>query len=562
MKEKSKWYVMGALVISLILLAPLTVAASGTGAATESEEVMQISWVVKPASGEDTTWWLQELATKFNVEVIPNGVDPYDREKVAIMVSSGEFPDAGYVNQNPVKMYRDGVIRGIPKDMIREHMPDYSALLDSDYPFAWSHTLNPDNNDEVLVLHSIEDFSNTGLFYLGFRGDWARKVGVDLPDYDQTKRALDRFGRVYFYDRDVTLDWFEDLLVAFRDGDPDGNGKNDTIPFGPFQWLHWSFDPIAGAYGISFFNHFNHLVDGELYHWAISPAYKDFLLRMTTWYEMGLIDQEFPSLERLKHYEKVGNGLIGTVVANVNYPGMPYAVNRPPNNFIPDEELGSGAEVVIMPPPIGPTGLRGTGSLQPYSGLGLRNKFMINREVDDAKLAMILRIVDYSFYGDDEVWIGAYYGKPDVHFTWEGEPWGSLGIKTQYDEVPAGYPKDGGLGTFALHANLTRRIKFTHPKHLADFYTSYLLTEAGRSVTLRPYRYDVFTETGFNDVLIDHGATLTTLQNEFFFKGITGEIDINAEWDSYVARWRGSGGDQLLAELGKAPIVEEVLGGR
>ena len=287
MKEKSKWYVMGALVIAVILLAPLAVTASGTGAAIESEEVMQISWVVKPASGEDTTWWLQELATKFNVEIIPNGVDPYDREKVAIMVSSGEFPDAGYVNQNPVKMYRDGVIRGIPKDMIREHMPDYSALLDSDYPFAWSHTLNPDNNDEVLVLHSIEDFSNTGLFYLGFRADWARKVGVDLPDYEQTKRSLDRFGRVYFYDRDVTLDWFEDLLVAFRDGDPDGNGKNDTIPFGPFQWLHWSFDPIAGAYGISFFNHYNHLVDGELYHWAISPAYKDFLLRMSAWYEMG-----------------------------------------------------------------------------------------------------------------------------------------------------------------------------------------------------------------------------------------------------------------------------------
>jgi ABC-type glycerol-3-phosphate transport system substrate-binding protein len=561
MKEKSKWYVMGALVISLILLAPLTVAASGTGAATESEEVMQISWVVKPASGEDTTWWLQELATKFNVEIIPNGVDPYDREKVAIMVSSGEFPDAGYVNQNPVKMYRDGVIRGIPKDMIREHMPDYSALLDSDYPFAWSHTLNPDNNDEVLVLHSIEDFSNTGLFYLGFRADWARKVGVDLPDYEQTKRSLDRFGRVYFYDRDVTLDWFEDLLVAFRDGDPDGNGKDDTIPFGPFQWLNWSFDPIAGAFGISFFNHYNVVQDGTLYYWAIAPGYKDFLLRMAKWYEMGLIDQEFPSLERMKHYEKVGNGLIGAVAANVNYPGMPYAMQRAPNNFVSEEELGTGAEVVIIPPPIGPAGLRGTGSLQPFSGLGRGNRIFTNRKLSDEKLAMILKIMDYSFYGDDKAWIQAYYGKPGVHFNWEGEPWNSKPIRIPYDKVAEGYPKHGGWGD-ALSANLSSRIQFTHPRHMADFYTSYLLAEPGQNNTTRPYRYDIFEETNFNDVIVDYGATLKTIQNEFFFKSITGEVDINGEWDSYVARWRGSGGDELLAELEKAPIAAEAIKGR
>ena len=73
MKEQSKLHVLGALVISIILIVPLTVTASGTDEATESGEVMQITWLFKPPSGEDTTWWLQELGRKFGVRLYRTG---------------------------------------------------------------------------------------------------------------------------------------------------------------------------------------------------------------------------------------------------------------------------------------------------------------------------------------------------------------------------------------------------------------------------------------------------------------------------------------------------------
>ena len=42
------------------------------------------------------------------------------------------------------------------------------------------------------------------------RGDWLEKLDIDVPtNYDE----------------------FYDMLVAFRDEDPDGNGQKDTIPF-------------------------------------------------------------------------------------------------------------------------------------------------------------------------------------------------------------------------------------------------------------------------------------------------------------------------------------------
>ena len=44
-------------------------------------------------------------------------------------------------------------------------------------------------------------------------------------------------------------------------------------------------------------------------------------------------------------------------------------------------------------------------------------------------------------------------------------------------------------------------------------------------------------------------AEVKTVEDEFFFKAIAGEIDIAAAWDDYVAAWRNAGGDALLAEI-------------
>jgi hypothetical protein len=35
---------------------------------------------------------------------------------------------------------------------------------------------------------------------------------------------------------------------------------------------------------------------------------------------------------------------------------------------------------------------------------------------------------------------------------------------------------------------------------------------------------------------------LGAMEREFYYKGITGEININAEWDDYVKRWNDAGG--------------------
>ena len=64
------------------------------------------------------------------------------------------------------------------------------------------------------------------------------------------------------------------------------------------------------------------------------------------------------------------------------------------------------------------------------------------------------------------------------------------------------------------------------------------------------------------DLITRYGEELQTLAREFYFKAVTGEIDVDAEWDGYVSEWLSNGGQEMLAEMRKAPLVEPLLEGR
>ena len=107
------------------------------------------------------------------------------------------------------------------------------------------------------------------------------------------------------------------------------------------------------------------------------------------------------------------------------------------------------------------------------------------------------------------------------------------------------------------------RLKIIAPRPLADFQSGYALVDGGVNVyTTRSHRADFRTETDFEDLRQRFMSTLNTMWSEFFYKGITGQIDVDAEWDAYVQAWSDAGGADIVAELEKAPIVDEFRQGR
>ena len=546
----------------LILLAPTAVTATGTTEYTD--EVMTITWMSRfpDSAGE------QHLEEQFGVNIESNGVWPFhEKEKEDILLATGELPDAFPIGRLD-ELMAYGTIRPIPIAMIRENMPRYTALMD-ERPLGWLLSRNPDNPDEMMRINGFVENANGILIWTSFRADQAESLGMGLPGYQEGKVALDTWGAAYSYDIDLPLSWFEELLVAFRDGDVDGNGRADTIPMSGHERMAWMWAPVLGAFGLH--HNFgvgangvtNYFEDGQTHLQPISERYRDFLRNGAKWYEMGLIDTEFSSLTLQKSWEKIHAGQVGlTFGTSAAYAGNPSIKNRPPTAFVREEDFGTGAEVVVVPPPIGPAGMQGGGNyLTSHDGVGFGGGLFINSSVSDEKLAVILQILDYYKLDPEGRFLGQY-GIPDVHFTWQGEPFKSGVTRTPKEEVPSGdWPEDG---EFAMYPGISpwNDSQISFRREMAGFYGHYVVDGRGPELQMRTYRWDHFRETEMPTISERYGETLNTMSNEFYLKVITGQADLEGDWDEYVGRWKANGGDEIIAFADQWPIVDEYLQGR
>ena len=276
----------------LLLLAPTVFGARVEDAA--ADERMVITWAgpygpvgEMGETGEGDSWATMMFEDRFNVDIQANGIGSNEGEKGADHAGFRGVPG----HRRPVGprarlLQRRHHPPPFPVAMIREYMPGYTQRLDSEYPDGWLRDRNPDNpEEEVLAIQGFSASNPIMGYFIALRTDWAAKVGATLSDYESTKYSIDEYGRVYYWpnpDGSATLEWFEDLLIRFRDGDPDGNGKNDTIPYGGgggprYGWLH---SPIAGAFKAQLEGRRNTLVDGRLYTEEISPNYRKYLQLM------------------------------------------------------------------------------------------------------------------------------------------------------------------------------------------------------------------------------------------------------------------------------------------
>lgn len=98
------------------------------------------------------------------------------------------------------------------------------------------------------------------------RKDWLDKLNLPVP---------------------TTIEEYHDTLLAFKNGDPNGNGQADEIPF---------FDrgktvkSILALYGIR--DGWSVAEDGSVVYSKYLPEYKEAIKNVAKWYQEGLIDQE------------------------------------------------------------------------------------------------------------------------------------------------------------------------------------------------------------------------------------------------------------------------------
>ena len=142
---------------------------------------------------------------------------------------------------------------------------------------------------------------------------------------------------------------------------------------------------------------------------------------MARWWDMGLIDSEFFTIDRGASWEKAATGAFGVYNSNYNYVGR--VPSRPPDNLISDEDVANGVELVMFAP-IGPRGEQFAGM---YGTSYVRGQVQVmNKNLSDAKTARVMEIVNTKYRLNDgtnegiDLWIQWEYNHGEEGVTGSG----------------------------------------------------------------------------------------------------------------------------------------------
>jgi putative aldouronate transport system substrate-binding protein len=291
------------------------------------------------------TEWLEE---KTNVHIDWELVPSEEAEsRVNLMLSSGDIPEIIFsiVSPSQAQLYgSQGVLLPL-HDLIAEHAPRIQKMFEV-YPRARDVATSTDGN--IYVLPNVEDCFQCSLAArLWIYQPWLDALGLEMPQ---------------------TTDEFEQVLLAFKEGDPNGNGQADEIPLsGTFSLDAWngpldryfmnSFLYSPGQYGSA--GPWLTLRDGRVTPVYNTPEWKDGLAYLHRLYAQGLIDPQTFSQD-VDGLQRLGNNP-DTVILGAAPSGWWY-------DFVAMEpDSPRWTEYVAVPPLEGPQGVRYAAWEQPWS---------------------------------------------------------------------------------------------------------------------------------------------------------------------------------------------------
>ncbi len=512
---------------------------------SNKKEKMKISFVSLNCGNIDQdAWAILKLEEELNIDLDVKKVNIQDGDQINLMLSSGEMPDCGWISRNAYDMYYvQELTRSVPVSMVREYSPRLAAFYDK-YPIIWKIFKTKESDEELMSLSGFDpSFLLQSIRCMYYRLDWLENLGIDLPEGEIIQ--LDDDGRIFASKYGYPLDDFEDIMRRFTEDDPDGNNENDTYGYSANKEVSHSWINLMGAFGLSWY--WNHNVDGKVRPAYVLEDYKDFLKFANRIYEKGYIDPEAFVLDMHIAWDKITNGMFGCFQNGVSSLSS-WAQNRPPLSLL---SVDGDSKVLMTPGPIGPEGKWGSDM---YRITPQKNYFHIRKDVDDEKLKRILEFVDFCGF-DEEAQLYLRYGEEGVHFDWEGEPYKSAAVLKEDTELGG----KTGLVVFNDYMNtgVTNKYQMTAAWQKASEFSWGIWAEPEH--LFKPYKADLFYETKFEEERKKYNNAIKAIRDEFMAQAIVGEIDIDAEWDSYIKKLEKAKLFEMLSLLDDIDTYENMM---
>ncbi|NHN32967.1 extracellular solute-binding protein [Paenibacillus sp. S3N08] len=305
---------------------------------------------------------LKEFEKRTNTKLNIIWVSPNSwTEKQNVVLASGDIPDLMKISDIRNPLMQQMVKQGAFWDLT-PFLKDYKNLME--YPKTVLD--NTRINGKNYILPSVRPLE--GSFVLGVRKDWLEKLNLKAP---------------------TTTDEMFEVMKAFVNNDPDGNGKKDTIGYN-------MRDP-----GLFFENVFNKsngkwkLADGKLVDTVLEPGTREMLVWLNKAYKEGLIPQDFMVMKTTQLEELATSNKAG--ITSDGMLGLWRQIENP-------MKIDPKADFLAL------TSLNGVTT----QSTGFNGLYLIPKSVPEAKVKRILELMDYG--ATEEGFSLAINGIKDVHY--------------------------------------------------------------------------------------------------------------------------------------------------
>jgi len=259
-----------------------------------------------------------EAQTGLDIKITTPPTEVYD-EKLDVIMSSGNLPDMLHVYKAVWfgNYAKQGAFQPLD-DLIDQYGPHLKEKIPAE---AWDRVRY---GGKIYAIPSLNEVSGVELMY--GRKDWLDRLGLHTPE---------------------TLEEYHEVIRAFTQDDPDGNGIDDTIGLALMIDLGRSA-PFFGAFGTQLDTWVER--HGKLVNGSILPETRQALAYLAGLYEEGLLDREFPLNLQTNLFEKIQDGKVGLFSATWYDTRGPIAANK---------QKEPKAEWIALPYPTGPEGHKG-----------------------------------------------------------------------------------------------------------------------------------------------------------------------------------------------------------
>ena len=460
----------------------------------------------------------EQTNIRLEVDVALRGADA--DQKKSLLLASGDYPEIfinGLFTKAEQKIYGDmGVFLPL-NDLIAEYGVNTRKVF-GEYPLVEANTKLADGS--IYSLPSVSDCFHCSYYQkMWIYQPWLDQLGLEMP---------------------TTTEEFKEVLLAFRDRDPNGNGLADEIPLsgniqnrnsGVDGFIMNAFVYTPGNLGENALNRM-YLEGGKITASFAQPGWKDGLAYMNDLYNERLIDPDAFIQDNNQHLSLGENPdavLLGATAGP--HPGIFTYVNG---------ESGRWLEYKVVPPLKGPGGLRITRHSPLYGDVA----WTITDKAQNPEAAF--RLGD-AFYSEDFT-LRNIYGREGLE--WERAEPGELGI----NGLPAIFKtiaaESEGRATSHFDQSgpflLSRTFRLGQVNEGPESLAVILYEETKNK--MEPYGPDIsmiippltYSEEAATEVL-ELESALQAYVVEMIGRFTTGDADIETGWDDYLAELQNIG---------------------